>query len=54
MAKSTRALALILVAGGLTAAAPGAQLAHAECNAERATPTCGAKSKKNKCAADKD
>ncbi len=54
MTKSRRALALMLVAGGLTAAAPGIQLAHAECNAERATPTCSTKSKKEKCAADKD
>lgn len=54
MNKSQRTLALMLVAGGLTAAAPGIHLAHAECNAERATPTCSAKSKKDKCAAEKD
>lgn len=54
MRKSHRTLALMLVAGGLTAAVPGIQTAHAECNAERATPTCSTKSKKDKCAADKD
>ncbi len=54
MTKSKRALALMLIAGGLTAAAPGVRMAHAECNAERATPTCSTKSKKDKCGADKD
>ncbi|MEX0343742.1 MAG: hypothetical protein AB3N20_02390 [Rhizobiaceae bacterium] len=54
MSKSKRALALMLVAGGLAAAAPGIHLAHAECNAERATPTCSAKSKSDKCGADKE
>ncbi len=54
MIKSKHALALMVVAGGLTAAMPGVQRAHAECDAERIIPTCGTKStKKDKCKAKK-
>lgn len=54
MIKSRHALALMVIAGGLAAAAPGVQLAHAECNADRTAPTCSAKSKEGGCRADKD